>query len=269
MTWAFLPCPYDLNFFCNCLFLWYEIAPTLNGITVEDSQLWFTSSRKVISSQEVPLCQPRSYPAPREKLEHLKNLHLWSVHLVVPCFLHAFDDRVLQVPYFSLPGTIMVEGQCHATSSHLDNGICGQDLWRKFEELMKDFSQSQVKADPPNTAVDTGRKEEVTDRKARRWGLSPETPPVLPKPRNATWIWRFKLAGKKKKSQVWLGLLSRSSVSSSLYAFQCLVSALLAPLVPSKGACQPETYHLLLSRGFPLSYPCLISMMFPRNLIVS
>lgn len=49
---------------------------------------------------------------------------------------------------------------------------------------MKDFSQGQMKADPPNTAVDTRREESLTEKKKeRRWGLPPE-PPIQPNPRN-------------------------------------------------------------------------------------
>lgn len=52
---------------------------------------------------------------PREKLELLKNSDLGSVHLIVPRFLQVFDDSILQVPYFSLPGAVMVEAQRHTT----------------------------------------------------------------------------------------------------------------------------------------------------------
>lgn len=104
---------------------------------------------------------------PRKKLEHSQNLHLWSVHLIAPHFLPAFDDRVLQILYLSPRGLSWWRVSVTTTSSHLDNGICGQNLCWEFEELMKDISQGQMKVDPPknSTAVDTREKEWMTEKR--------------------------------------------------------------------------------------------------------
>lgn len=69
---------------------------------------------------------------------------------------------------------------------------------RIYEELMKDFSQDQMKANPPNTSVDTGRKESLTKKKEYRAFLLN----LLDCQNQGTlsWIWRFKLAEKQLKS---------------------------------------------------------------------
>lgn len=163
MASVFSPCPCGLNFFHNCLFHWYKIAPTISGITVEDLAVIYLFKKSHQISRSATSINGGANMLPGEELEHLKNSDLWSVHLIVPCFLQVFDDRILQISYFSLPGTVMVEAQRH---THLDNGICGQDLWQKSEELMKDFSQDQMKANPPQY-FGGHRKKGVTDKERR------------------------------------------------------------------------------------------------------
>lgn len=107
---------------------------------LEDSQLWFNLFKKSHQfSRSATSINRETIVLPGEKLEHLKNLDLWSMHLIVPRFLHVFGDWVLQVPYLSLPGAIMVEDQRHTTSNHSDNGICDgiydgnmKSWWRIF-----------------------------------------------------------------------------------------------------------------------------------------
>lgn len=146
---------------------------------------------------------------------------------------------------------------------HLDNGVRGQDLWQKFEELTKDFSQDQMKANPPNTSVDTGRKESLTKRKEDRAFLlnllDCQNKEHCPGSDISSW-----LKNSSSPTQPFKLIICRFfSV-----CFQ-MPSTLEASLVPSKKACQPEASHCYSAMVFPLTHPCLVSRMLPSDLIVS
>lgn len=168
---------------------------------LEDSQLWFNLFKKSHQfSRSATSINRETIVLPGEKLEHLKNLDLWSMHLIVPRFLHVFGDWVLQVPYLSLPGTIMVEDQRHTTSNHSDNGICDRIYDGNMKSWWRIFLRVKWRLTLPILQWTQEERSHWQKRKKKEDGVFLLNLPYNQTQGTLSWIWHFKLTEKQLKS---------------------------------------------------------------------
>lgn len=122
-------------------------------------------SKCLLSPQKNHLCAWENHQlASLGEAWTLKNLDLWSMNLIASHILPISYGKILHKSFISISDNSLEPSWwgINTAASHLDN-FCGQYLWLKFEEQMKNFLRvKKKKAAFPRTITASRRKKGVT-----------------------------------------------------------------------------------------------------------